>query len=1130
MGDRSQKPKSRFALQREQEALARTAALKARSGTERFTLDLDGEEAERESEKLPRLVGEVLERESDGTVPLPPSLSAPVVAVASHLTGKPTGFPQPSRVSLHSSTPTPSKGTLCDSISQENERIIEGMSAAAIAEEQRQIREEMGLSPDIIQMLLARGGRTTPPAALVAVAAPKERGDREVRFVEPQREEADEEEGTPEYIRRHFFPDEPESAQLDWMRPSTSPSMPTSSSHTFDLAGNLLAASASTDDPHQGQDHHSSSSSAFSIASLLSLLNSSVAGQRSTSFQILTRILRAPPTAALLGPKTWGTLRVDLGRKAARGVGDRNVGVAAAAVELLGVIFELELAAGPRQPVLQLKGKEIPEDLLTSFLSADPYPTFSKLLNFALLPLASLETVLHVLCAIVRLEIGQPKSLAVEELLACEGLLEGVEKRFIAIPWPSSSPSLAGLDLLLLLARSSRARAHALWERKLFTAPTRFLSIAPWSMAAGDREVVGAAMGRTMMLLSVLGRYGLGGGLRTSLSDIFSSLSQHYSSLFASNSASPMNSGEAALCGQWLELLETWTTLAMDPHATGHEILWSQVDWAPMAIQAHRHLLTAASAGGSLALLEKIWGLLAGWMEGSKLNTPWRGEVSRAWLVEQIGSDWTERGDALTLVRRMMEGLLEGQGESGLLLEAVRLSSAYEDDALPITAHLFSFEQATLRRFFATLPSLVSSSTLAAWPLVRLAVALLPFLAEGRFDATLEVIPLLRAGDEIFARQLADYILLHSPSPTLQLRPFILHQLLTPNTFISPLHPTSKDLSLTTAQRPFCSPTPLLARDWPLGVLDELLRSGSSPVFANLPTGWAGTELGLVRSALELMGMVQRGAGRIGADAIVFGLIKVFMLEMDDQAAGASTMETKEKGEEVELFRDPTVETSMLALLAPFRVDALPTSVFHPLPHSTDLAALELVSSVVSSSPFFALYTNFLSLYASISLSHPTFSLLLLPPLSMSYAADYRALFWVDNADLLPTFKQKISQVLVGAGGLAEYVGTQEMSGRVLEGYAKALLSGQVTRAGQEFLYFVAIHQLGSLLFGGEVPSELATVAKRLAGAVLADKGTVLGDLLGVKLGVPGEELGLEVGEEVEDRRERLQVLAGGGL
>ncbi|PAK71634.1 hypothetical protein B8W95_13560, partial [Staphylococcus pasteuri] len=71
--------------------------------------------------------------------------------------------------------------------------------------------------------------------------------------------------------------------------------------------------------------------------------------------------------------------------------------------------------------------------------------------------------------------------------------------------------------------------------------------------------------------------------------------------------------GEFRCLTAYLALLSVWTTAAVDPHVTGHDITWSQVEaWRDVGLDAHELAFAALERGGSdqedvLAVLVAAW-------------------------------------------------------------------------------------------------------------------------------------------------------------------------------------------------------------------------------------------------------------------------------------------------------------------------------------------------------------------------------------------------------------------------------------------------------------------------------------------------------------------------------------------
>lgn len=1128
VGDRSLKPKSRFALQREREQAeaaerARVAAEGSTGrGTERFTLDLDDLETGSRA-NVPRLVGSVVERESTNDVPLAPSLattpttSAPVAQRRSDDTGFPlsaqlsTPFDQ-DQIMREGSVPS-----IIASVANSNDETIAGMSEAEIIEEQRQIREDMGLSAGVLRMLTERGRKNVsavPPAPVLNV---EKRTKKVVRIqAEPM---IDEEEGSPEYIRQHFFPNEPaQNTALRWMSDpsssSPSTSAPSATTLSFDLHGSLLSTASASHDSLGGHQHHASSSSstAFTIPTLLSLVTSTVPAQRSTAFKILANILLQPHQAESFGKKESERLRVEAVRSGGWGIRDSNVGVRRSAMDLLVIVFADEKQGDRRRSKARakdavLEGKETAEDVVATFLATDPFPTFAKHLQLGSLPRQSLASIVSILHDIVLSSAGGPKSLAVEELVACKGLLESISKRLIAVPWPSTSSSTdeatstlpypPAISLLTLIAKSSKDRARDLVARHIVDSPLRFFSILPWEFSGEEKSKSAISlsyrlMAETIELWTVLARYGLGTNMRTDGSALFIPLFDRFSRLFAEGT-DESTGDKIRLAIQWFGLIAIWTTAAIDPHSTNHDIIWTQAEeWVELEVALHATLI---ARGDNVELLAVVWESLTSWMEGSKVNKPWRGEVERAWILEKVGHDFVDDGQARVMIdaalRRLCDATTitrEAVLDSKLILAATRLSNAYEDDSSPVTPLLFPLDSSLVHAVFSnviSIPALFDQDDQSLWPVISMLTLLLPFLPPARrLSATFDVIPLLRPGDEAIARELSDWIVANigshasSTSNPLErsalttatiLRPFTLHSIITASggRHVSPNRPASRDLSLSSAQRPFTTSTALLDIDWPLFSLNELLRSGTSPVFQNLPSGWDASELEIVRSSLVLMEVAERESSRkIEAARLIYDLIKVFMLEKESSEKGGA----QEKGvEETDLFRDDVVETAMGRLMS--RITIMSQGVQTRRVGGTEgeskpMLSIEDVSKEFSSAPFYSLYTDLIGLFDSVSLSHSHFANVLIPVLAMKYPIDYRKLLWIDYRAILKSIRLSVQETMsdeLGSGALSGYLYPNETNHDLLTAYSQALVTKSVKEDG--FLYHIAMHHVVARLF-----------------------------------------------------------------
>ncbi|GAA6002517.1 uncharacterized protein JCM10292_007707 [Rhodotorula paludigena] len=1210
------KPKSRFALQREREAAQRAAEqASADARAERFELDLDGEASgadERGGGALPRgssrpsLVKGVVERTPSSSVAPPRPPTAPGPPRPSPLGASATGFPASSRglfprktappPAPRSADPVPSASdepdsdtegdpyaldSLMASVSRENDDVLRGMSEAQILEEQRQIREELGLSEDVLRMLQARGQKRTGDKAAKRAPTPRTRpapqGAPAPKPAAPTQEDGEEdEEGSPEYIRKHFFPDEPHNPALDWMRPppkqadpSAAAALPTAARLSFDIfgrrtTGDALPAGAVVD---AGAEHHVSSSTTFTVPSLLSLTASSVPSQRSTAFTVLQRILaQSSALASQFGAAEWQSLRIKCAQRAAFALRDPNLGVVGACITLLSDVLAGELAAAPAQPKIQLEGAEEPETVVSAFLAATRLPSLASHLSLGALPPASLRSILALLTSLAHLSRAGPAAAeTLDALFSTPRLLDSLVQTFIGTQWPptpsSPAPEPAALSFLALLARTSRSRASQLYSRALVDPTLRFLAVPPWELlpaaSTSDRTLGYALLRETLELWTTLGRYGLATDLRTKAAPLLDALIERVGEL--RREPEGRSAEETSWVAPLLRLLSIWTVAAIDPHVTEHDVTWSQVDeWRDVALEAYA--LGCAGTDGRESASEMVaaaWELLGSWMEGSKVNKSWRGEDERKWLKEQLGGDFDAGGRARRLVEQALEDVARGDGSASAArtaAAALRLSGAYAEPTEPPTPQLLDVDPGLADR---VLQAIVSGHPDPAATAV--ASYLLPALdSDVRLTRTIELLPRLGVQDAVLARDLVDRVFAAAAGPQLRpsaddldrrlerpalaqaaiLRPFVTHAIVSASQgrVVGPLYPTSRDVKLTHCLPPFSPDGPVLSPDWPLSALDELLRSATSPVFQQLPAGWDASELQVVRTSLALMRFVRAAGSKAILDAptLVYDLIKVFMLEKDNAGTTTGT-----SGADAEVFRDAACQHSMNALLSELAISEQGQQVVKADERPSS-ATIEGVSSIVSSAPFYQLYTDLVGLYDSISLSDRLFGLVLLPPLSMAYPVDFRRLLWTDYAHLLPTLRFTVEDAISdvrGDGALAAYLEPRETKEPMLAAYVDALAGGRVRADTTPFLHLVALHHVASAIRAAQDGGDQGKVAERIVSA-LVNRGAreTLQQLVQYSQNREGEALEVppacfEAGKaEQHERRQALEKLAGGTL
>lgn len=265
---------------------------------------------------------------------------------------------------------------------------------------------------------------------------------------------------------------------------------------------------------------------------------------------------------------------------------------------------------------------------------------------------------------------------------------------------------------------------------------------------------------------------------------------------------------------------------------------------------------------------------------------------------------------------------------------------------------------------------------------------------------------------------------------------------------------------------------------WVFSSIDELLRSGSSKAFKMLPRDWSSSEADVVRATLVFAGLFHAivGGGKaytLNHSEVVFACIKVFMLEHGQKQ--------QDSGEEV--YRDTFINNAMLSLLSTTRSASpppLPDLPSAPPAHSSrnPIPPLERVARRLLGprTPFYQMYTDFVALYDAISFSEPLFGALLIPPLSMSYAIDYRKLLWVDYAHLIRSIRTEPTHPVFGAAGKDGRVGDEylyplEKDGQVLNAYIGSLCGGSGGGGVHGILKTIAIHHVACHIWPDIHPS-----------------------------------------------------------
>ncbi|KAF9646718.1 hypothetical protein BDM02DRAFT_3270795 [Thelephora ganbajun] len=487
------------------------------------------------------------------------------------------------------------------------------------------------------------------------------------------------EEGTPEDIRRRFFPSAPGfDPSLEWIQPtkpsgSNAQTFPTSAVR-FDLDGKPIPMELSSTLPtHLGLHHHAEGEHAgYTLDDVLLLSRSTVPAQRASMLRVLARI------AGRLGRNFKGDISCGIeelrGQElllrrrflaaAVEAVGERG-SVGAMAVELLWECLvqwdrdtnsldsvELKLPPEP-EPATDpntTEPQELPRssDFITSLPLEYLLPRFSDVLEFAAIPTESLPQMLEVLY-----RLAQHSNAIANTIATTPNLITNLFRTFILTPIPptdsSPPPNPFALVLLRLLTRASRSNACALAE--LVDSLLRFITPLPPS-SPYPLPLANSLLAGTLNLYAVLASYGMYSHIATTASTQFAELHQYI--LSPSCTSTPLHLS-------WLGLLETWIVCATDPHQTtpSHEILWSQVtvwSWGPDVLRFRDQL----DMDSDLQLWTALWRCLSAWLEGAQVNGVSGGETERSSVIELVrrGFDGGPEKNVFTSAFRVLRQVL----------------------------------------------------------------------------------------------------------------------------------------------------------------------------------------------------------------------------------------------------------------------------------------------------------------------------------------------------------------------------------------------------------------------------------------------------------------------------------------
>ncbi|KAF9046261.1 hypothetical protein BJ165DRAFT_1403739 [Panaeolus papilionaceus] len=928
---------------------------------------------------------------------------------------------------------------------------------------------------------------------------------------------------TPELIRRRYFPNAlKDDPNLAWTTDlPTANSDVSTSAVRFDLHGNPIPPSISATLPtHLGLHHHAEGSHAgYTLDDIFLLSRSTVPAQRATMLGVLARIANKLGKAAHVS-KTEGLkeffgkeeeLRKRILAAGLEAMTERG-GVGTAAIEAVW-----ECIVGWDSSSAGITSVEIgtPSDSTINTLQFEHLlPEITNTLRQGDLPSESVSQLLSILYRFAQQSVSLATSVA-----TTPRLLDTVAQCFLLSPVSpyggSNPPDPFALDFLSLLASSSREIAKEISD--MADSFLRFISFLPAS-SPHSPDLTTSLVTCTLRIYKVLASYGFATKIPGMAVTQFTQLEQYIIS---------DDCQSQGLKIVWAELVEVWTTCAIDPHQTTppHEIRWSQVSSWSWNSGLQDLQLYSETDEGTWKLWIASWNALSAWLEGSKVNGVRGGDEERFSFIDSNREDFEDqdgkyRQMITSLMDRLEDGLQKLKEEDSSLFSSFSSHTALLSALIrvwlacipphtegPPASPPFTLPLSRISAFISRLIAHpLWSFTWTSNPqlsllyrdmsgLLAMYLKLSKRLPESSSDLWMgqafTVLTRQRPGDEQFCTSLIEEIAksittewavergIDVPQPIWQngglaiLLPFfrfIVQSLVGVQT--GPLHPNVESIKATTTLRlpspssPESNGLPLY-RDWTMGAMDHLLRSADSPVFKSLPQSWSTSEVDITRASLFFSKIAQEVLRKCGQQAFAMSAEEACFncMKVFMLEHGQSQSDSSE-----EVYRDPIVERYMKSLLQTY---ALGSSI--PLLHGPETLEKVATRFLGPDVPFFQFYTDFVALYDAVSFSHALFGQLLLPPTSMKYPIDYRKHLWCDFNHILKTVRVQPQDLLVG--DVRDYLYPVETNPQVLGSFLGLLLKGIIG----DSVRLIALHHIASCIWtdlrpeGVEVQQERAS-------------------------------------------------------
>ncbi|THH09091.1 hypothetical protein EW145_g2246 [Phellinidium pouzarii] len=485
------------------------------------------------------------------------------------------------------------------------------------------------------------------------------------------------EEGTPEDIRRRFFPHLlPNDPTLEWIEAGDLLEQGNSDSEPrFDLTGAPISLAQRASLPtHLGLHHHGGPAAAgYTLKDLLLLARSSVPAQRATVLGVLAKIVRRlahrePEVAELSNRENIRSKALAVGLVALIEKGSLGV----QAVDLVWtciVLWDKEFVDGlegvelrPLNPKTIQHEEDEDEDengslSSTDILSSLPFsvllPQIAAHLHVPNLPPESLSQLLAISHRLARHSVAIATAIS-----ETPQFVANIVRTFLLTPIPPVEgrplPDPLSLQLLHTLVLSSRTVARSL-EGPVDALLRFVITSTPLSASPFPRPLAEALLRKTLEIYAALARYGIYSSVATTAVEHFGRFSVH---VFSDAEVSD------GLKVTWLNLQSEWMVCARDPHRTTptHDLLWSQVlgwTWGDELLSYRRSLITKGS-NTEARVWSALWGSLAVWLEGCRVNSAKAGQDEHDAVNTAVAETWNlcpQGGPEKVAVKSMVASL-----------------------------------------------------------------------------------------------------------------------------------------------------------------------------------------------------------------------------------------------------------------------------------------------------------------------------------------------------------------------------------------------------------------------------------------------------------------------------------------